>query len=176
MWKLPATVIDYCEFVLLVTPSAILQEQSVLLLITGSLLILKIFSSTSSVGILIHSMQEDRTLEIIAPFFGIHTWLTDSEAMQHPRTVLILFFTCLFSFTGYSGRCIYTEYTQYISFTICILNVPDTFTYLVIIVISVNVYMSTGVIMPLVLPECPVYNDDTLPPLLILYIAVCLQS
>ena len=33
MWKLYATVIDYCEFVLLVTPSAILQEQSAWLLI-----------------------------------------------------------------------------------------------------------------------------------------------
>ena len=33
MWKLSATMIDYCEFVLLVTPSAILQEQSALLII-----------------------------------------------------------------------------------------------------------------------------------------------
>ena len=33
MWKLSATVIDYCEFVLLVTPSAISLQSAWLLII-----------------------------------------------------------------------------------------------------------------------------------------------
>ena len=66
---------------------------------------------------------------------------------------------------------IYRVYILYF-FHYLLLNLPDTFTYLVIIVISVNVYTSR-VIMPLVLPECPVYNDDTPPPPPIINIIYC---